>query len=62
MSKEAFTSFNKTYFSFLEFIKTYLKNDPNFKTFYRKNQIVRETNVKIFIRCTLMPERDAAIS
>ncbi len=50
MSKEAFTTFNKTYFSFLEFIKGYLKNDPNFKTFYRKNQIVRETNVKIIIK------------
>jgi hypothetical protein len=50
MSKEAFTSFNKTYFSFLEFIKIYLKNDPNFKLFYRKNQIVRETNVKLIIK------------
>ena len=50
MSKEAFTSFNKTYFSFLEFIKIYLKNDPNFKKFYRKNQIVRETNVKLIIK------------
>ena len=49
MNKEAFKSFNKTYFSFLEFIKTYLKNDPNFKTFYRKNQIVKETNVKLII-------------
>ena len=50
MNKEAFTSFNKTYFLFLEFIKSYLKNDPNFKTFYRKNQIVRETNVKLIIK------------
>lgn len=50
MNREAFTSFNKTYFSFLDFIKVYLKNDPNFKTFYRKNQIVRETNVKIIIK------------
>jgi len=49
MSKEAFSSFNKTYFAFLEFIKIYLKNDPNFKMFYRKNQIVRETNVKLII-------------
>jgi hypothetical protein len=49
MSKEAFTSFNKTYFSFLEFIKLYLKNDANFKKFYRKNQIVKETNVKLII-------------
>lgn len=55
MSKEAFTSFNKTYFSFLEFIKTYLKNDANFKIFYRKNQIVKETNVKLII--TMWNER-----
>jgi hypothetical protein len=55
MSKEAFTSFNKTYFSFLEFIKKYLKNDSNFKMFYRKNQIVKETNVKIII--TMWNER-----
>ena len=50
MNKEAFTSFNKTYFSFLEFINIYLKNDTNFKTFYRKNQIVRETNIKLIIK------------
>ena len=50
MNKEAFTTFNKTYFLFLDFIKGYLKNDPHFKTFYRKNQIVRETNVKIIIK------------
>ena len=50
MNKEAFSSFNKTYFSFLEFIKGYLKNDPNFNMFYRKNQIIRETNVKIIIK------------
>ena len=44
------SSFNKTYFSFLDFIKTYLKDDPNFKTFYRKNLIVKETNVKLIIK------------
>jgi len=44
------SSFNKTYFSFLDFIKIYLKDDPNFKTFYRKNLIVKETNVKLIIK------------
>ena len=44
------SSFNKTYFLFLDFIKTYLKDDPNFKTFYRKNLIVKETNVKLIIK------------
>jgi hypothetical protein len=44
------SSFNKTYFSFLDFIKIYLKDDPNFKIFYRKNLIVKETNVKLIIK------------
>ena len=45
MSKnEQFKEFNKKYFDFLLFIQKYLNNDPNFKTFYRKNQIIRETN------------------
>ena len=41
--------FNKEYFEFLNFIKDYI-NDPKFKTFYRKNQIIKETNPKMFIR------------
>jgi len=50
LKKDAFTSFNKTYFLFLDFIKKYLNEDPNFKLFYRKNHIVRETNVKLIIK------------
>lgn len=51
MSKnEQFKEFNKKYFDFLLFIQKYLNNDPNFKTFYRKNQIIRETNIKMFIK------------
>ena len=46
---EIFKLFNKTYFEFLQFIQKYLKDDSNFKMFYRKNLIVRETNVKIII-------------
>ena len=45
-----FKKFNTTYFDFLKFIQKYLNNDPNFKLFYRKNQIVRETNIKLFIK------------
>ena len=41
--------FNKEYFEFLTFIKHHL-DDPKFKTFYRKNQIVKETNPKMFIK------------
>ena len=51
MSKnEYFKRFNKTYFEFLLFIQKYLNADSNFKTFYRKNQIIRETNIKLFIK------------
>ena len=41
--------FNKEYFLFLKFIKLHLE-DANFKTFYRKNKLMRETNPKFFIR------------
>ena len=41
--------FNKEYFEFLNFIKQYL-DDPKFNAFYRKNQIVKETNPKMFIK------------
>ena len=41
--------FNKEYFEFLNFIKGHIE-DTTFKTFYRKNQIMKETNPKMFIR------------
>ena len=41
--------FNKEYFEFLNFIKNHIE-DTSFKTFYRKNQIIKETNPKMFIR------------
>ena len=41
--------FNKEYFEFLNFIKEHIE-DTSFKTFYRKNQIMKETNPKMFIR------------
>jgi hypothetical protein len=41
--------FNKEYFEFLNFIKIHIE-DTSFKTFYRKNQIIKETNPKMFIR------------
>lgn len=41
--------FNKEYFEFLNFIKGHIE-DASFKTFYRKNQIMKETNPKMFIR------------
>jgi hypothetical protein len=50
MINEHFKLFNKTYFEFLEFIKKYLNNDSNFKAFYRKNYIIKETNIKLLIK------------
>jgi hypothetical protein len=41
--------FNKEYFEFLNFIKDHI-DDPKFKTFYRKNQIIKQTNPKMFIK------------
>jgi hypothetical protein len=41
--------FNKEYFDFLNFIKNHI-DDSNFKTFYRKNQIIKQTNPKLFIK------------
>ena len=41
--------FNKDYFDFLNFIKDHI-DDPNFKTFYRKNQIIKQTNPKMFVK------------
>jgi hypothetical protein len=42
--------FNKSYFEFLKFIEKYLKEDKHFKNFYRKNQMMKETNPKFFIK------------
>jgi tellurite resistance-related uncharacterized protein len=44
------SDFNKSYFEFLKFIEKYLKEDKNFKSFYRKNQMMKETNPKFFIK------------
>jgi len=41
--------FNKEYFDFLNFIKDHI-DDAKFKTFYRKNQLIKQTNPKIFIK------------
>jgi hypothetical protein len=49
MSPTPIGLFNKEYFEFLNFIKSHIE-DTSFKTFYRKNQIMKETNPKLFIR------------
>ena len=51
MSKiETFKQFNKTYFLFLEFIKKHMNNDTKFNSFYYKNLIIKQTNIKLFIK------------
>ena len=49
MAPSPISIFNKEYFEFLNFIKGHIE-DTSFKTFYRKNQIIKETNPKMFIR------------
>ena len=48
--KETFSSFNKSYFNFLAFIKKNMDNDSKFNSFYLKNQIIKQTNIKLFIK------------
>ena len=45
-----FSNFNKTYFNFLDFIKKHMNNDSKFNTFYLKNKIVKQTNIKLIIK------------
>jgi len=48
--KEVFSTFNKSYLNFLLFIKSHMANDAKFNSFYYKNLIIKETNVKLFIK------------
>jgi hypothetical protein len=51
MSKsETFKQFNKFYLLFLDFIKKHMKDDTKFNTFYFKNKIIAQTNIKLFIK------------
>jgi len=50
MSKDTFQTFNKLYFEFLSFLKTYSDGDKLFNSFYNKNYIIKSTNIKLFIR------------
>ena len=45
-----FSNFNKIYFNFLDFIKKHMNNDSKFNTFYLKNKIVKQTNIKLIIK------------
>lgn len=48
--REIFSTFNKSYLNFLLFIKKNMANDTKFNSFYYKNLIIKETNIKLFIK------------
>ena len=51
MSKQIlFSNFNETYFKFLNFIKKHMENDSKYNSFYSKNLIIKQTNIKLIIR------------
>ena len=47
--KSHFKQFNEQYFSFITFIKSHI-NNKKFDSFYFKNKIMRQTNIKYFIK------------
>ena len=49
-STTVFKKFNTAYFNFLDFIKKNIKNDLKFNGFYMKNMIIKQTNIKLFIK------------
>ena len=51
MSKSTvFKKFNDEYFKFLKFINKNVENDVKFNSFYNKNMIIKQTNIKLFIK------------
>lgn len=48
--KDIFKLFNQNYFELLEFMKKYSNKNQYFNSFYRKNYIMKKTNIKIFIK------------
>lgn len=50
MSKLLFEKFNSLYFDFLNFLKTYSNGDKMFHSFYKKNYVIKNTNIKLLIK------------
>ena len=50
MSKDLFQEFNKIYFEFLAFLKKYSGGDKLFNSFYNKNYMIKNTNIKLIIK------------
>ena len=48
--KEIFKSFNTKYFDLLNFMKTHSNQNKEFNYFYKKNYILKKTNIKMFIK------------
>ena len=48
--KQYFSSFNEIYFNFLKFLKENSNNNKDFLTFYNKNFILKNTNIKYIIK------------
>lgn len=48
--KTIFKAFIDTYFELLDFMKLELNNNIKFQRFYRKNHLLKRTNVKLFIQ------------
>lgn len=49
-SREISKKFVEIYFDFLEFIKSYSNKNSEFLNFYRKNKIIKKTNIGLFIK------------
>lgn len=50
MSKDLFKQFNVMYFNFLTFLKEHSVDDPIFNQFYKKSYLIKQTNIKLFIK------------
>ena len=50
MSRQIFEQFNQNYFDFLYFLKQYSNGDKLFQSFYKKNYIIKNTNIKLLIK------------
>lgn len=48
--KVLFTNFNKEYFELLDYMKEQLKDNKEYKSFYRKNKLLKKTNIKLIIK------------
>ena len=50
MSKDIFQQFNKVYFEFISFLKDHSNGDKLFNKLYQKIYIIKNTNIKLFIK------------